>query len=318
MKKMILAAITAALAVSFVPAVYAEDVVVRTSVGSGEVVFTETSEPASISAEELTALVRSSVKAAAESDVLGLFVDASGDITIKLDETNGMPLKGGFIGDFRKSGDNASASFHYSYDALGSSESANVQAYDWEANDEHFSAVSKDEGEWKVSRSEMFSDMFDSIDDVVDEKAGDFVLQGLQPNLYEEDGRKYYVCKYDISTLLSMANSVEAAQMYTGLADSILSGIPMDIIFVFNAETGFPRAFTINASGAEGSIPGELLGSSTDFGFSCGELYATVLFDHDNVAIEIPEEVLSAEVTDALGELEGLAGGLLGSLDNAA
>ena len=55
---MIVAAGTAAAAVLMTSAVLADDISVRTSVGSGEVVFTETSETADISAEELSDLVK--------------------------------------------------------------------------------------------------------------------------------------------------------------------------------------------------------------------------------------------------------------------
>ena len=51
MKKMIAAAAAAMLAASMVTTAFADDVSVRTSIGSGEVAFTETSEAVDVSAE---------------------------------------------------------------------------------------------------------------------------------------------------------------------------------------------------------------------------------------------------------------------------
>ena len=321
MKKICIALATATLLASLSTVVYADDVIVRTSVGSGEVKFTETSEKADITADELTELVKNSLKEISKHNTLNGFFDASANISLKLDEENQMPIKAEAIGNIDRYDDTLYANFHYSYDVMGQSDSQNFEAYSWEDGDKTYSATFTD-NEWSVTESQKpINDALDELSESLEsEEAQKFSLDALQPNLYEEDGTKYYVCIYDKDTMINTAEAFEGAEMYTSMADQIAGDNDVQLVFIINAETGMPRALSINASGASGSLPGELFGAESNIEFSCDDLYATVLLSEDADTIEIPEEVLNTQATtmeDSLTELFGNLEGDLESLDNS-
>ena len=296
MKKRVAFVLTAVFAVSMASAVFADDVTVRTSIGSGEVVFTETSEAADITAEELTELVKGAIKEAEELDVFNAFLDAEAAVALKLDEENQMELNASAIGVMDKNQEDGYASLYYSLDGFGDPQSASYEAYHWVKDDTHYTAVS-DGSDWTVRTEDMMSEALEQLSASLDsEQADNFTLDALLPNLYEENGEKYYVCVYDKGTVMDTVGNIEGVGMYASLADGIIGDNDVQLIVVVNAQTGLPRAISLNASGASGQLPGELFGGEGAIEFSAEDLYFTLLTDTDAQEIEIPEEVLNAPV----------------------
>ena len=322
MRKVFLAAATAALAAAMVTGVSADDVVVRTSVGSGEVVFTETDKAAELSAEELSALVKDAIASAKEQETLSLFLDAEAKVSIKFDEQNTMEMTGTAIGQAEKNADKNYANFTYAFDGFGNSMGGTMESYGWEADGHEYSAFNDGSG-WKVEDICIVDKIYEIIDEVIDSKeAQGFNLSGLLPNLYEENGQQFYVFMYNKDSVMETANGFDGAELYTGLADSILGDNDLKLILVINAETYLPRAFTIDASDSEGSIPGELFGTEGSLGFSTGDLYVTYLMNEDASEIEIPDEVLETPVEEnvvhkALDQIKGLLEGAAAESDAA-
>ena len=301
MKKMIAAAATAVLAVSMVSTAFADDVIVRTSIGSGEVVFTETSEAADISPEDLTRLVKDGIKSLNESEVFNGFVDAEASISLKLGDQNEMKISGSSIDTLNKNKDTGYASVFYSLDGLGTPQSAKFEAYHWVKDDVHYTAHSDGSG-WTVEAEDFITAALEKVSDYVDsEQVKQISLDGLLPNLYEENGEKYYVCLYDKDTFIKAFGDVKGAEMYASMADGFLADNNLKLIVIVNANTGLLRAVTLDASGAAGQIPGELLGAQGAFDYSTDDLYVTLLMDTQPQTIEIPEEVLNTPVKEDEG-----------------
>ena len=323
MKKMIAAAAAAMLAASMVTTAFADDVSVRTSIGSGEVAFTETSEAVDVSAEELTQLVKDAISAAEELEVFSGLVDAEANVSLAFDEENSMNINASVIGTMDKSGDNGYASFFYSLEGLGDPQSAKYETYHWVDGDTHYTAVS-DGSSWKVEEEDFISQLLEQVSGAVEsDQADQFTLDEatLQPNLYEdEDGNKYYVCIYDKDMAMNSAGSIEGVDMYASMADGILGDNDLQMIVVVSAETHLPRAVSLNASGASGQLPAELLGGEGSLEFSADDLYVTFLMDTFEQEIEIPEEVLNTSVSEDEGLLDLDLGSLLGAvgMDSAA
>ncbi len=312
MKKLVAAAVTTAFAASMTAAVFADDVSVRTSVGSGEVSFTETSEEVDISAEELTELVKSALAEADDQETLNAFADAEADVTLAFDEENQLEITASAIGQMERNGEDGYASFFYSLDGFGDPLSGKFESYHWADGDTHYTAVYDGE-EWTVRAENALTEALEQLGNALEsDQAENFSLDALQPNFYEdEEGNRYYVCVYDKDTVLTTAGGIEGAEMYAYMADGILGDNEVQLIIVVNAETGLPRAISLNASGAAGQLPGELLGGEGSIEFSTGDLYATLLLDTYEQEIEIPEEVLNTPVSGE-EELDIDLGALLG------
>ena len=304
MKRMIAAAVTAVFAVSMTTAAFADDVVVRTSIGSGEVVFTETSEAADITSEDLTSLVKDALKDAASLEQFNGFLDAEAAVSLKMDAENEMNITGSVIGNMNRNKEDGYFSLFYSLDGFGNPMSGKYEAYHWVKDDTHYSAVSDGSG-WKVETEDFITVALEHLAEAVDsEQADKLSLDALQPNLYEdEDGNKYYVCVYDKDTVMNTAGSVEGFEMYSFLADSILGDNEVQLIVVVNAESGLPRAVSLNASGAAGQIPGEMFGMENALEYGADDLYVTFLMDTYADEIEIPEEVLNTPVSESALDL---------------
>ena len=301
MKRLLIATAVVTMTMSVCAGVSADDVSVRTSVGSGEVLFTETDESAEVSAEELTGYVKEALEGLQDMDELDLFVDASADITLKLDAENTIPITAGAIGSFDKNGSDNYTKMHYYYDLMGNSDQGDYEAYTWEEDGIRYRAKLGSKG-WRVSASQKYDD-FDNVTSGItsgleSDDADSFVLSGLQPNMYEFDGDKFYVCLIDTSEILDTANEVEAAAAYTDMFGSALEGISAKIVLVIDAETCLPRAISFDASNASGSFPGTMLGAEGDLGFTANDLYATMILVDDAGEIEIPEEVVNTPLTD--------------------
>ena len=291
---------------------YADDVVVRTSVGSGEVIFTETDEDVAIDEEELDTLVKSSLDSIKEEDI-DIFVDADIDGTLNFGEGAELPIKASLIGSIDKFLDNVHTSIHYNYNAMGSEDEGSYEAYTWLDGDKKLTAVfnEDDEEEWSVSSTDAGED---GILDSVEENSESFKISGLQPKLYEENGQKYYVCLYDLATLVETAGDLEMLQGFDSMVTDIVGDNEVTAVVVINAETGLPRAISINASEAEGTIPGDIFGVDAGIPYSVPSLYATVLFDDNGEEVVIPEEVLSAPVEELSQTFEDLGNSLVESL----
>ena len=313
MRRTIAAAATAIFAVSMVTTAFADDVTVRTSVGSGEVVFTETSEKAEISEADLTSLVKNGIKSLNESEAFNAFVDAEASVTLNLSEKNAINLVGSAIGTFNRNQNDGYASFFYSLEGIGDPQNGKYESYHWVKDDTHYTAESSGNG-WTVKEEDLISKVLEQLEDSMDaEEVKDVSLEGLLPNLYEENGEKYYVCLYNKDTLMKSVSNIPGAELYTAMAEGYLEDNDIKLIAVVNAKTGLLRAFSLDASGARGQLPGELLGAEGSMSYSAGDLYATILLDTDAQTIEIPEEVLNTPVTREEG-LDLDLNSLLGSL----
>ena len=304
MKKLIAAAAATALAASMVTTAFADDVSVRTSVGSGEVVFTETSEEANISAEELTKLVKDSLSGLHQHEVLNTFLDTEASVSLKVSDQNEINLSGSVIGDVEKNGTDGYASLFYSFEGIGTPQSNKFEAYHWVKDDTHFSASSTGDG-WTVKQEDFISSALESVSSAMDSDEIDQIsLIAPLPHLYEENGVKYYVCVYDKDSIVNTAGGVSGAEMYTMLADSILGDNDVKLTVVVNAETGFPRAVSLNADGAAGQLPAEMMGGEGSLEYTAKDFYATLLMDTEAQSVQIPEEVLNTPVTEDKGILD--------------
>ena len=298
MKKLIAAAAAAALAASMVTTAFAEDITVRTSVGSGEVVFTETNEDAKISAEDLTSLVKDALLTLHERETLNVFCDTDAAITLKVSDQNEMNLAGNAIGSVNTNGTDGYASFAYSFEGIGTPQSGKYEAYHWVKDDTHYSASSTGDG-WTVTVEDFISAALEQVSGAIETKQADQIsLIAPLPHLYEQDGKKFYVCVYDKDTIVNTAGGVAGAEMYAMLADTILGDNDVKLTVVVDTETGIPRAISLNADVAAGQLPAELLGGEGSLEYTAKTLYFTLLMDTMAQSIEIPEEVLNTPVTD--------------------
>lgn len=318
-RKMMLVAATGVFAAAMTSGVWADDVVVNTSIGSGEVVFTQTDEAVDITAEELTELVKEAAKQAGELTTLDVFLDAEADVSLKLGEENEMAIQASAIATADRYEDKGYGSFYYSLSGLGDPQSAQFETYHWVGDDDtHYTSVSDGSG-WKTTIEDGVQEAIEQVTGAIDsEQASQVTLGGLQPNLYEEDGEKYYVCVLDKDMLMSTAGGVNEAQGVLPVVESILGDNDVKLTVVVNAETGLPRAVSLNASGISGQIPGELMGAEGAYEFSANDLYVTFLLYPEAQDFEIPEEVLNAPVESDEEKLEDMISGLGDMLGGAA
>lgn len=292
MKKSTMLLATAMFAMAMGTVANADDVTVRTSVGSGEITFVETDEPVQVSAEELTDMVRNAVKELADADVSGFF-DASVDGKLDMGEMGSMAIKASAIGDAEKYGDASHVKVHYDYDLMGQADSGDFETYAWKEDGTNYTGYLSD-GEWAVYATDAMEDAFDAVDEA-EEKTEDFVLSGLQERLYaSEDGRKCYVCVYGADEIKEAMGQVEDAAEYADAFDAVAGDADFSIVVVIDAETGRPRCCSIDAAGVSGTIPGEMLGGEGEFAYSFDEFYATGVLEPMESEIEIPDEVKAA------------------------
>ena len=294
---------TAILTLGLASAVYADDVIVRTSVGSGEVVFKETAEKAEITEEELTNEVKEYFQ---NMDSASMFADANIEANLEFSEDFQLPVKAGIIGDMKKVGTDSHVKFHYDYDFMGSVSDGVYESYMWEEDGKKYSAVysetddaddvddTDDDDDWIVTESDMVSETIDKFGDSLN----NFTLRGLMPNLYEEEGNKYYVCIYNKDELMEELQEFEQFKEYSSMVESVLGDNNFCCIVVINAEDFSPRGITFTTDKISGTLPGAIFGSDTDMNYSCNDLYATVLFDKDVETIVVPDEVLNTPVQD--------------------
>ena len=317
-RKLMILAATGVCAAAMASGVWADDIVVNTSVGSGEVVFAQTDETADITEEELTELVKEAARQAGDLTMIDAFLDAEADVSIKLGAENEMAIKASAIGMADRYEDKGYGSFYYSLEGLGTPQSAQFEAYHWTDGDTHYTSVS-DGSAWKTTVEDAVQEVLSQVAGAVDsDQAAQFSLSGLLPNLYEEDGELYYVCVIDKDMLMSAAGSVSEAQGFLPVVESILGDNDVKLTVVVNAETGLLRAVSLNASGIAGQIPGELMGGEGALDFSANQLFVTFLLYPEAQDIEIPEEVLNAPVESEKEKLEDMVSGLGDMLGGAA
>ena len=98
-----------------------EDVVVHTSIGSGQVIFHKTEEAADITAQDLKARVKDAVVKAAELETFDAFLDLEADVKIKLGEgeENQLGIVASAIGTAQEYAHKEHGTFFYSLDGLG-------------------------------------------------------------------------------------------------------------------------------------------------------------------------------------------------------
>lgn len=284
---------TAVIAMAMGMSAYADDIVVRTSVGSGEVLFTETAEPAEISEEDLTDMVKGAINNIGSTNLTGL-VDISAKGELAMDEQNKMPLMLDVIGNIDKFEDKFHAQLHCAYEGMGQSDNADYESYMWKDGDKTVSGMQLD-GQWYVSESNAVEDTLDMFgaNEAADE-AKKLTLSNIQPNLYEENGVKYYACVYNYEDLKAVASEFAEAEEYFDTVDKIVGDNNIQVTILINTATGMPRAFTINAGEPTGTLSGDLLESDTDLTYNFNTLYATLLVDDTIASLDIPEEVLNA------------------------
>ena len=149
-RKLMILAATGVCAAAMASGVWADDIVVNTSVGSGEVVFAQTDETADITEEELTELVKEAARQAGDLTMIDAFLDAEADVSIKLGAENEMAIKASAIGMADRYEDKGYGSFYYSLEGLGTPQSAQFEAYHWVDGDTHYTSVS-DGSAWKTT-----------------------------------------------------------------------------------------------------------------------------------------------------------------------
>ena len=348
MKKTTIATVAAIAAMSACVTVSADDVSVRTSIGSGEVTFKETNEAAKIDNKELTKMVVDAVNALDEADSINGFLDVSLDASLKLEGEEKTAIKAETIDSFEKTGTLEHVSTYYSYsigndagaasvseklsgtqeedsqkftenNSEGIIDSGSTEMYAWEEDGVRYKAKTDGNG-WRVSASGTLSDLAAELGSSLeqglkDEASTNFALDGLQPNMYEEDGVKYFVCLYDADSILASFDQSEDTAELKGMFEGILKDSGLTATIVINAETGVPRAVSFECPNSTGTIPGDLFGSKTDVEYTTNTLYATLLLDDNVYQIEIPEEVKNAPVEEnafSLDSLLGQLGGIIG------
>lgn len=298
MRKMYLAAMTAALAMAIAPCAMADDVTIQSTIGDGAVNFISTSEKVDITEEELTNQFKEILPELAKKDNLSALVTANLDATIKMDETNQMQVTADAIGNAEKTADKSHSKFHYSYNFLGQGDTADYETYSWTDNDVNYSATNTGDG-WVVQTTQALEQAIDTMSS--DENLDKFTLTGLQPNIYKEKetNDKYYICIYTYEDLLKLAEQYQEAEDYTAMAEGMLSGdINLQVYLIIDADTKLPHAVSIDASGLETTIPGSVLGAETDLNLVVNTAFATVFLDEEPTEIQIPDEVLTAPVQE--------------------
>lgn len=296
--------------VAVAPVAGAEDVVVNTSIGSGQVIFTKTDKAADLTAAELTTRVKDALGKIKDLEAMDAFLDAEADVSIKLGEENQMGIQASAITTAQEYDHKQYASFFYTLSGLGEPMSGTYEAYHWDQDDVHYTSVSDGNG-WKTKAEDAWEEIMGYVEIAVEsEEANQISLDGLLPNLYEEDGKQYYVCVMDKNMLMNTAQNVGKAQGFLPTVDSILGDNDVKLTVVVNAETGLVRAMSLNASGAKGQIPGSVLGAEGSLEFSADQLYCTFLFSPEADNFSIPDEVLNTPVENEYEMVENLVSGL--------
>lgn len=318
-KKMMLVAAAGVFSAAMATGALADDISVRTSIGSGEVVFTQTDKTADITAAELTARVKDALKKAGDLDAFDALLDAEADISIKLGEENQMGIQASAICSVEEFEHKEHASLFYSLEGLGEPQSSKYEAYHWAKDDVHYTSVSDGSG-WKTKVENVVEEIAEYITSALDsDEVNQISLDGLLPNLYEEDGKQYYVCVMDKDMLLNAADVISQIEAYLSMADSILADNDLKLTVVVNADTGLVRAVSLNASGASGQIPGDILGAEgTALEFNADQLYTTFLLNPEGQDFTIPDEVLNAPVESEEESLEGIMSNLGGMLSGVS
>ena len=298
MKKLMIAAMTMALTLGMSTAAFADDISVRTSIGSGEVVFTETTEPVDISGKELNERIKGTLKGLNDIDKMNGFLDAQLDATIKLDEQNQLGMKADIVCSLEKYEKSGHANIHYFIDMMGFTDAKDSEMYTWEDNGVKYNAErDRDDNDWDVSASSALDELTGNVTESIENNENAFLsADTLQPFFYEENGKKYYVCIYtkdDIAKASEAIDGGNTASMIDGIA-----GEDAKLIIVVDAETGMPRAISADLSNAAGTFPGEMFGMETPVELTCNDCYFTVLADNDVNPVEIPEDVLNTPVDD--------------------
>lgn len=117
-----------------------------------------------------------------------------------------------------------------------------------------------------------------------------------QGHLYEQDGKSYYACIIDSDTILSAVDDLDGDAGFDEMAKDILGDNKFSIVFLADAESGMPHAFSIELPHFEGKLPGDLFGSEEGITFSLNDAHITAIITDSDGQVEIPEEVLSAPV----------------------
>jgi hypothetical protein len=151
------------------------------------------------------------------------------------------------------------------------------------------------DGQWYVTESNTVEDTLEMFgaNEAADE-AKTLSLSNIQPNLYEENGVKYYACVYNYEDLKAVASEFAETEEYFDTVDKIVGDNNVQVTILINSATGMPRAFTINAGEPTGTLSGDLMESDTDLTYNFDTLYATLLIDDTIASLDIPEEVLNA------------------------
>jgi hypothetical protein len=274
-------------------AVSADEIVLKTSIGSGEVEFTE-GEETDMTIEELTELVKEATKGINDLDFDAILC-AQADVTLNVEGTE-MPLKVDVIGNAEKEGTSYHAKGHYSMNMFGSEDGMDFDSYSWTDGDTTYAAYSLNGEEWGVTSDTSTQDMMESGLEQVDSFDASSIPEGitLRDHLYEQDGKTYYALTADTASLLNAASSVDAAADYVDMVTSIVGDNDVFVVVLIDAETYLPHILAVDASDANGSLPGDLMGLESELEYTANDLYATTFIDIPGFGVEIPEEVLEA------------------------
>ena len=285
----IILALAALTAVSVSTIVSADDITLHTSIGKGEVTYTEGAE-VSISGEELALKI---AKALMNLKTVDGFVDAGLNASLETEKET-LPLTAEVICSLGKSEDETYTNISYSLNLFGDKYDNMIEDYTWEDGEKIYRATKSGDGEWSV---EATYDIFDSIDVTVEEN-NDAFSEHITPesHLYEHDGKSYYACMIDSDELLAAVDDLDGDADYDKMAGDILGGNKFNIVFLVDAETGMPHALSLEISPFTNKMPGEILSSEKDITFSLNDAHVTAFIYNTDGQVEIPEEVRSAPV----------------------
>jgi hypothetical protein len=169
-------------------------------------------------------------------------------------------------------------------------------SYSWTDGETSYTAFSLNDGEWQVTSDTSAQDIVDSGLEQVDSFDASSIPEGitLRDHLYVQDDHSYYVLTADTASLIDTAGSIEAAADYTDLVSGIVGDNDILFVLLIDADTYLPHVLAVDASDANGTIPGALMGLDSDAEYSANNLYATLFIDMPGFGVEIPEEVLEA------------------------
>ncbi len=301
----------AALALTALAAtVSADDIVVKAPAGGETVTLTE-GEETSVTNAELKELLKGALENAGTCNIL---VGAKGEVSVDVGSGEPMPLNASAIVSMDKNEGAVYANLYHSVNIFGEENEGTQGAYMWKDGDTWFTAMESEDG-WAVTSSKEYADPVEELAKGID-SLDEETLSVLTPadHFYEANGKTYYVFTAEKDALLGTASNIEAAAGYTEMADSVIGDNPLQVLLAVDSETGFPYFFSIDASGAAGVLPGEILGSETDLSFTADNLYVSAFFSEDAALVDIPEDVLKAEVSDIGIQLNDALASLLGGV----